>query len=390
MFNFEIIKKSKKSLARIGKIKTPHGEIITPAFLPVATLGVIKGGLSIDEFLNTGAQAQITNSFHFLDLNYVEIVKKAGGLHNFFNFPKPIFTDSGGFQIFSLGKGNELGLGKINSVFPEENKKIKKDGKGNNLIKKINELGVKFLSPRDGRLIYLTPEKSFEVQKNLGADFIYFLDVCGTPLDSYELTKKEVEISHNWFLRFIKQYYQEYKRNNFKQAVFGIIQGGLFEDLRLKSTIFVNNLDVFGIAIGGALGKNKKDMFKILKIINQKIDFERPHHLLGIGSLTDLENLIKQGIDLFDCVLPTRMARHGMALTHKGFIDIIRSKYQKKFKPIDKNCKCFTCQNYTLSQIYFLFKAKEALAGHLLTIHNLYFFEKELNKIREKILTNKI
>ncbi|MCS6789137.1 MAG: tRNA guanosine(34) transglycosylase Tgt [Patescibacteria group bacterium] len=394
MFNFQIIKKSKKSLARIGKIKTPHGEIITPAFLPVATLGVIKGGLTFNEFLSTGVQAQITNSFHFLDLDYIDVIFKAGGLHKFFNFSKPIFTDSGGFQIFSLGRGNEFGLGKIASIFPEEQKKKSKNQlkslqKRNNLIKKISEEGVWFLSPRNGRLIDLTPEKAFDVQNKLGADFIYVLDVCGTPLDDYFLTQKELEISHQWFNRFIAQY-KKIKNIENKQQIFGIIQGGLFDDLRLKSAEFVNNLDVFGIAIGGALGKNKKDMFKILKVINKKIDFNRPHHLLGIGSLSDLENLIKQGIDLFDCVLPTRMARHGMALIKRGFIDIVRKKYQKKFEPIDKDCDCFTCKNYNLAQIYFLFKAKELLAGHLLTIHNLYFFEKVLQNIRNKILSNKI
>lgn len=381
MFKFEIIKKSKKSLARIGKIQTPYGEIITPAFLPVATLGVIKGGISTDEFLSTGIQAQITNSFHFLDLNYVDIVKKAGGLHRFFNFFKPIFTDSGGFQIFSLGRGNELGLGKISSIFSSE---ARQNLKGSNLIKKISEEGVVFLSPRDGRRIFLTPEKSAQIQKKLGADFIYVLDVCGTPLDSYSQTKKELEISHQWFLRFLKQ------KIGKNQGVFGIIQGGLFEDLRIKSTEFVNNLDVFGIAVGGALGKTKKDMFKTLSVINKKIDPERPHHLLGIGSLEDLEEVIKQSIDLFDCVLPTRMARHGMALTNSGFVDVLKKKFQKKFYPIEGKCNCFVCQNYNLSQIQFLFRAKEILAGKLLTIHNLYFFEKKVKEIREKIIRGMI
>ncbi|MGB9608822.1 MAG: tRNA guanosine(34) transglycosylase Tgt [Minisyncoccia bacterium] len=383
MFKFEILKKSKKSLARIGKIKTPHGEIITPAFLPVATLGVIKGGILENDFLKTGAQAQITNSFHFLDLNYVDLVYKFGGLHKFFNFPKPIFTDSGGFQVFSLGKGNEFGLGKISSIFPEEKNKNKKQFKGNNLIKKINEAGVLFLSPRDGRKILLSPEKAFETQKKLGADFIYVLDVCGTPLDDFKTAEKEVELSHQWFKRFLQG-----KTKN--QQVFGIIQGGLYKELRIKSAEFVNKLNVFGIAIGGALGKTKRDMYNILNIVSKKIDDLRPHHLLGIGSLEDIERVVQYGIDLFDCVLPTRMARHGMALTKSGFIDLIKSKYQKIFKPIDKNCKCFTCQNYTLSQIYFLFKAKELLAGNLLTIHNLYFFENEVKKIREKILSGKI
>jgi len=381
MFKFEILKKSKKSKARLAKIKTPHGEIMTPAFLPVATLGVIKTGLIPQEIAQTKIQAQIVNSFHFLDLNQVEIVAKKGGLHQFFNFNKPIFTDSGGFQIFSLGKGAQFGLGKIRSIFPEKNPEIKNQKK--NLIRKIREQGVSFISPRDGREIFLSPEKSAQIQIKLGADFIYCLDICGSPLDNYQTTKKEMERSHNWFKRFLNQKIPE------KQRVFAIIQGGLFKDLRENSTQFVNDLPVFGIAIGGALGKKKKEMFKILGWINKKIDQNKPHHLLGIGDLEVLEEIIKSGIDLFDCALPTRIARHGTALTKKGYLDIVQNKLSNSFKPIERNCQCPTCQNYTIAQINFLFKAKESLAGRLLTIHNLFFLENQLAKIREQIKRGK-
>jgi queuine tRNA-ribosyltransferase len=382
MFKFRILKKSKKSRARIGEIFTPHGKIITPAFIPVATLGVIKGGLTQKDILETKIQCQITNTFHFIDLKASKIVKKFGGLHNFFNFPKPIFTDSGGFQVFSLGKGRELGLGKISSIFPGEGRSQKSGAE--KLVKKIGREGVTFLSPRDGRKIKLTPSLSFRAQKELGADFIYLLDVCGSSLDSLQTAKKEMELSHLWFEEFLKEKIPK------KQRVFGIIQGGVYKELRRTSTEFVNNLPVFGIAIGGGLGKNKKEMYKIISWINEVIDFQRAHHLLGIGDLESIEEIIKLGIDLFDCALPTRIARHGVALSSKGYIDVAKSQYREKFKKIEKGCSCPTCQNYSLAQLNFLFRAKEMLAGKLLTIHNLFFLETYLEKIRKKIELERI
>ncbi len=382
MFGFQILKQSKISKARIGEIKTPHGKIITPAFIPVATLGVIKGGLDFQDIEKTNVQCQITNTFHFIDLERVKLVKKAGGLHKFFNFNKPIFTDSGGFQVFSLGKGQEFGLGKISSIFPK-NKEESRRKKSEGLVKKIDKKGVIFRSPRTGKKIFLTPNLSAKTQIDLGADFIYLLDVCGSPLDEIKTAKKEMDLSHLWFEEFLKVKIPQ------KQRVFGIIQGGVYKSLREESTKFVNNLPVFGIAIGGALGKSKNDMYKIISWINQYIDWKKPHHLLGIGDLEVMEKIIKLGIDLFDCALPTRIARHGTALTSKGYLDISKSRYMDKFKPIEKGCKCFTCQNYSIAQLNFLFKAKEQLAGRLLTIHNLWFLENKLKEIREKIEVGK-
>ncbi len=378
MFDFKILKKSKKSRARLGLIKTPHGEIRTPAFIPVATLGVVKGGLDSFDLEESKVQCQITNTFHFFDLNFVNQVERTGGLHKFFNFMKPIFTDSGGFQVFSLGKGAELGLGKTGSIFPGKNIRENKNISGK-LVKKITPEGIFFLSPRDGRKIYLTPRLSRQTQIKLGADFIYLLDLCGSPLDNRNIAKNEVELSHQWFKTFLEEKIPS------RQRVFGIIQGGIYRDLRDKSTTFVNNLPVFGIAIGGALGKKKKDMYKIIEWINKKIDFSRPHHLLGMGDLEILEKIIKLGIDLFDCALPTRIARHGTAMTSNGYLNIKKNIFKDKFSPIERKCKCFACQNYSMAQINFLFKSKEQLAGRLLTIHNLYFFETALEKIREKI-----
>lgn len=397
MFHFKITKTSRKSQARLGEIKTPHGKITTPAFIPVATLGVIKAGLNVEETKESKVQCQITNTFHFLDLDRVKQVGKAGGLHRFFNFDKPIFTDSGGFQIFSLGKGSEFGLGKIGSIFPEETSAPqiyaageRKNKQGKNLLK-ITRQGAKFRSPRDGREILLTPELSLKIQQKLGADFIYLLDICGSPLDNHQTAKKEMELSHQWFIKFFNyggrtSIVDSMVKN---QEVFGIIQGGTYRDLRQESTRFVNNLPVFGIAIGGALGKNKKEMYKIISWINQDIDWQRPHHLLGIGDLEVIEKIIELGVDLFDCALPTRIARHGTALVSRGHLNLNSSGLKNKFEPIDKNCQCPVCQNYTIAQINFLLKAKEQLAGKLLTIHNLYFLETKLEEIRNKIETGK-
>ncbi len=427
MFAFKIHKKSKKSRARVGEIVTPHGKIKTPAFIPVATLGVIKAGLSAQETEQSKVQCQITNTFHFLDLDRVNQIKKAHGLHGFFNFDKPIFTDSGGFQVFSLGKGSELGLGKIGSIFPKEGKTERKKGK--NLLK-IGSAGARFKSPRDGREILLTPELSYKVQKSLGADFIYLLDVCGTPLDDHNTAEKEMELSHKWFERFLKEYCKHEidsrspigvgdrfrgndasfchpREHSFchpraggdpepspqrqcQQAVFGIVQGGVYKDLRQQSTQFVNNLDVFGIAIGGALGNSKKEMYKIISWVQDVADSARPRHLLGIGDLDVLEKIIEQGIDLFDCALPTRIARHGTAMTSKGNVNMVSGKHKNNFKPIEKGCGCPTCQKYSIAQINFLFRAKEQLAGKLLTMHNLFFLETQLEKIRQKIANNKL
>ncbi len=363
----------------MGEITTPHGRIQTPAFMPVATLGVIKAGLSQEETIQSGVQCQITNSFHFIDLDSLDQVEKMGGLHQFFNFKKPIFTDSGGFQIFSLGKGSEYGLGKMGSIFPGEGGERKR---GRNLLK-IGPRGARFRSPRDGREILLTPEMAYRVQKKLGADFIYLLDVCGTPLDDYKTAQREMMLSHQWFRRFLAVRRKDSQKK--QQEVFGIVQGGIYQDLREQSARFVNQLDVFGIAIGGALGKNKKEMSRIISWVQKVADPERPRHLLGIGDLDVLEKIIKLGIDLFDCALPTRVARHGQAFTTYGAINIKSSRYSCVFRPIERSCSCPTCQNYNLSQLNFLFRAKEQLAGKLLTMHNLFFLESRLGKIREKI-----
>ncbi len=378
-FHFEILKKSRKSGARLGKLTTPHGVIFTPAFIPVATLGTIKGGLDFSEIPKTKAQCQIVNTFHFLDLDRTDVVKKAGGLHKFMNFPHPIFTDSGGFQVFSLGKGSEYGLGKIHSLSPAKTAKLTKRKDG---LVRISEEGVAFNSPRDGRKIMLTPELSATTQIALGADFIYMLDICGSVVDDRKTALNDLNRTNRWFSRFLKIKIPE------SQKVFGIIQGGLDWDLRAASTGFVNSLPVFGTAIGGAF--IKEDLFKILEWIFKNSDRSRPHHMLGVGDIESIPKIIKLGVDLFDCAMPTRIARHGTALTASGKIDLQKNSLKNKFQPIDKKCACFTCQNYSLAQLNFLFRAKETLGGKLATIHNLFFMEDYLENIRARIESKKL
>ncbi|PIR89121.1 MAG: tRNA guanosine(34) transglycosylase Tgt [Candidatus Harrisonbacteria bacterium CG10_big_fil_rev_8_21_14_0_10_40_38] len=380
MFSFEVQKKSKKSKARVGTLKTPHGVIKTPAFIPVATLGVIKGALDSDDLKSAGVQCQITNTFHFIDLDATARVGKQGGLHKFFNIEHPIFTDSGGFQVFSLGKGTAFGIGKVGSIFPGEKSDLKQRSQG---LVKIFEEGVRFRSPRDGREIMLTPESSAKAQMQLGADFAYLLDICGAVVDDKNASLRDLERTNRWYERYLKVHKSK------KQKTFGIVQGGLFKDLRQKSVESLNELPVFGIAIGGALGKSQREMFKIISFVNEKIDWGRPHHLLGIGDLKSIPEIIKLGIDLFDCALPTRVARHGTAFTSRGYIDVKRGVYKNAFRPISAACACPTCRVYALAHVHFLFKAKEPLGGRLLTIHNLWFLEKYVEGIRRKIALGK-
>ena len=389
MFKFEVSKQSKKSKARIGKITTPHGEIITPAFIPVATLGVIKGGMDFEDTATTEAQCQITNTFHFLDLDRVQEIKKLGGLHKFFNFNKPIFTDSGGFQVFSLGKGMEFGLSKIG-----DKKEGGKIPNGKNLVK-ISENGVKFRSPRNGREISLTPEISAKTQMDLGADFIYMLDVCGSPSDSYEEVKNNLDLTNSWYKRFLKTVLKSKsqitnpKLQKNEQEIFGIVQGGKYDDLRVDSVKHINELPVFGIAIGGEFADDKRQMIKTISKVTDYSDRSRPHHLLGIGDLESIPLMIKAGIDVFDCAMPTRIARHGTALTKNGNLNLNSGKFRKKFTSLEKDCKCFACENYSIGQINFLLHAKEQLAGKLLTMHNITFIENYLKEIRQKIDSGK-
>jgi len=371
---FEILKESKISKARIGRISTPHGDFLTPAFLPVATQGSVKS-LNFKEVKEIGFEAILANTFHLHFRPGEKIIKEFGGLHKFIGWPGPIITDSGGFQVFSLGFGLEQGVGKILKTFP--GKDISKK-RGKNLIK-ITSREVIYKSPLDGSLHRFTPEKSIKIQEDLGADIIFAFDECTSPLADQKYTKEAMERTHLWAEKCLKTK----KRKD--QALFGIIQGGEFKNLRKESAKFIASLPFDGFGIGGSLGKSKKDMFSILNWTLPYLPIKKPRHLLGIGYFEDIKNSIKYGIDLFDCVFPTRFARHGVFLSEKEKINILNSKYRRDKKPIFKDCQCYYCQNFSRAYLHHLFKAKEILGIRAATFHNLFATSCFMQKMRKDI-----
>lgn len=382
--DFKILRKSKNSRARLGVIETAHGDIHTPAFVPVGTQATVKG-LTEKQLKEIGAESVLCNTYHLYLRPGDETIKKLGGLHKFMNWDRPIWTDSGGFQAFSLGAAMEHGVSKIANIFPEEGEKehaprLPKADK----FARISEEGVEFRSHLDGSKHFFTPEKSMKIQKNLGADLIFAFDECTSPLHDYAYTKKAMERTHRWAKRSLESYD---KKN---QALLGIVQGGAYKDLRVQSSKFIGSLDFNGFGIGGSLGKSKADMFKVLDWSVPFLSEDKPKHLLGIGSPEDIWEAVKRGVDTFDCVAPTRLGRNGSALVRRnlgegGSLNIKSGRYLKDKNPIDKKCRCYTCQNYTRAYISHLFKAKEMLGPILTTIHNLYFMENLLQDIRKKI-----
>lgn len=384
--SFKITANDKKTNARAGKIKLSSGIVNTPAFIPVATKAAVKA-LSSEDLEEIGAEILMANTYHLLLQPGNALIKKFKGLHNFMNWKKPLMTDSAGFQAFSLGYGMEHFTGKMgsyfieNNVFEEKRKNIKK-------MAHVDDEGVSFQSIYDKTIRHLTPEKSIKIQEELGAEIIIAFDECTSPFSDYEYTKKSLERTHKWAQRCIKA-----KKS--KQAILGVIQGGNFKDLRKESAKFISSLKFDGYAIGGSLGKSKKDMHKILDWVMEELPEDKPRHLLGIGTVEDIFNCIEKGIDLFDCVGPTRIARAGYCyispesggnLKNKFRIRVNRAIYKQDKKPIDKNCNCKVCKNYSRSYINHLFKAREYLAYHLVSYHNLYFILNLTKQIRESIV----
>lgn len=375
-FNFKIIKEDKKSRVRVGQITTPHGVVNTPCFTSVGTQATVKT-LSSEDLAQIGVELLFGNTYHLHLRPGEEVVKKMGGLSKFMSWNGPTFTDSGGFQVFSLA-----------------NKR-----RGNNLEKplvKITEEGVKFRSYLDGSIHYFTPEESIRIQQDLGADLIIAFDDCPPYPSDHDHVKKAVERTHRWTLRSLKA--AQGKQNRSKQAIYGVIQGGVYEDLRKESAEFISNLDTEGIAIGGvAVGEGKREMLDVLDWTAPYLPKEKPRHLLGVGEVDDIFEITERGIDTFDCVIPTRMGRTGFAfisppegnLKNRFRIDIAKSKWQTSKLPLDKNCACVVCKNYTRGYINHLFRSRELLAYHLLSYHNTYFIINLTKKIRQAILDDK-
>ncbi len=370
-FRFELLYQSKKSRARVGRIHTPHGSIDTPHFVAVGTNGTLKAldSAVVDEI---GVQLMFCNTYHLMVQPGVEIIKQAGGLHNFIKRKGPIITDSGGFQVFSLAYG---------TVHDELKSKGTKKNDGS--VVKISEDGVLFRSYRDGSPLLLTPESSVQAQKALGADIIIPLD----ELPPYHIDKKQLEKSlartHRWEERSLL----EHKKNPNNQAMYSVIHGGIDPELRKKSCSFLAQLDFDGHAIGGSLGKNREEMIAMLTLLMSQLPLEKPNHLLGIGDLASLEQAIQLGIDTFDSSHPTRCARHGLLFTSQGNLKIEHGTNKASFEPIDRDCSCFVCQKYTRAYLHHLFKAHELTGYSLATIHNLHFMVQLMNNYRKKIMS---
>lgn len=396
VIQFQILKKSKKSRARLGVLKTPHGEVETPSLVPVATQAVVKT-LTSEEVLQTKSQLLICNTFHLHLKPGENFIKKSGGLHEFMNWPKSLMTDSGGFQVFSLGFGHDLQVGKILKYFPGKPDSYHSDRNNRNIIErgeqprsvKITDEGAFFKSPINGSVLFIGPRESIAIQERLGADIIFTFDECTAPLAAKAYIEKSLKRTHQW-----AKICQNYLKSN--QALFGIVQGSRFKDLRIESAQYINSLAFPGFGIGGDLGSTKQDMKKILDWILPHLDENKPRHLLGIGRLEDIENIIKWGIDTFDCTVPTHYARRGLAFISSSnyggstSINLSKAKFLDDKNSLDKKCGCSACQNYKRNYIAHLTRAKEMTGMKLLTIHNLHFFNSFVEKIRQKIKLGKI
>ena len=373
-FKFEVIHKSNKSRARVGKIHTPHGIIDTPNFVAVGTNGVIKA-LDSKNIEEIGVQLIFCNTYHLILQPGSELIKSAGGIHKFMNRQTPIITDSGGFQVFSLMYGGV-----------HDELKSRGTKKHNNSILKISEDGVTFRSYRDGAKVLLTPESSIQAQKNIGADIIVSFDELPPYHTSMQDLKKSLARTHRWEKRSL----DEHKLNPQQQALYAVIHGGLDQDMRKESCQYLSGLDFDGYGIGGSLGKTKEQMFELLKFLMPHLPEDKPNHLLGIGDLNSIPEIIPQGIDTFDCSHPTKAARHGLLFTKTGGMRVFKSGNSQKLGPIEDECECFTCKHYTLAYLCHLFKAHELTAYSLATIHNLHFLVQLMNDYRKKILNDQI
>lgn len=391
---FKITKKLNNSLGRAGTLETPHGIIETPAFVAVGTKATIKS-LNPEQVREVGTQVVLGNTYHLYLQPGDETVRDAGGIGKFMNWSGPTMTDSGGFQVFSLGVAYGKDISKITKItdpsllIPE-----RFDDSDAPRLAKIGQDGVSFKSHLDGSIHYITPEKSIQIQHNLGADIIFAFDECTSPAEDLKYQNEALERTHRWAERSLAEHIKlniENKTED-KIALFGIVQGGREEDLRKKSAKIISEINVDGkyfdgFGIGGSFAK--EDMSSAVKWVNEILPEEKPRHLLGIGEPEDLFMGIENGVDLFDCVLPTRLGRNGTIYTKFGKIAITNTKYRNDFNKIEDDCECYACKNYTRSYIAHLFHGKEMLAGTLASIHNLYFIVNLVKKIRQAILDDK-
>jgi queuine tRNA-ribosyltransferase len=390
---FEIEKRG-PSLSRAGVIKTPHGDIKTPTYVPVATKATLKGVLP-SQFPALGIQTMIANTYHLYLSPGEELVRKAGGIHTFMDFQGPLMTDSGGFQVFSLG----VGFGKKVSKFvPEEAPReagvtrFDQDvATSHGKLAIVDDEGVTFTSHIDGTLHRFTPERSIEIQQALGADIIFAFDECTAPEADYEYQKEAADRTHRWARRSLASHrsmqIDSLRRGagESKQGIYGIVQGGRFEDLRIESARVLADMDFDGYGIGGSF--SKEDILGVLEKVDQELPEEKPRHLLGIGEPEDIFIGVAAGIDTFDCVLPTRNGRNGTIYTKSGKIHIGKAEFREDFNVLDEGCDCPVCQGTTRAYIHHLFRAEEMLGPILATMHNVRFMTRLVENVRDSILS---
>ncbi len=349
-FAFKVISKDKSS--RCGIIETHRGNIQTPTFMPVGTQATIKA-CTIDDIKKTGSEIILSNTYHLMIRPGVERIKRAGGLHTFMNCDLPILTDSGGFQVMSLSKLNKID----------------------------REKGALFNSHVDGKKFVLSPEESIKIQLGLNSDILMIMDECPKKTDDYNLIKRSMNLSLYWAERSKKSF-----GINPHKALFGIIQGGLFPDLRAKSLSELIKLDFDGYAVGGlAVGETQKEMFYVLDSLKDLLPYNKPHYLMGVGTPSDILGAVKRGIDMFDCVLPTRSGRTGLAFTWEGRVNIRNNKYQNDDTPLDPNVKNLNLNKYSKNYLNHLFNTNEILGSMLLTLHNINFYQEFMSEIRKNI-----
>ncbi|OGD31280.1 hypothetical protein A3C91_04375 [Candidatus Azambacteria bacterium RIFCSPHIGHO2_02_FULL_52_12] len=374
---FKIEKKLKGALGRAGVLTTPHGAVETPAFVPVGTQATVKA-VSPEELWESGAKIVLANTYHLYLQPGDATVAKAGGLAKFMHFDGPTMTDSGGFQVFSLGF-SEKGRG-VTKVLKEGASADNNDAEENAHARlvRVDEDGATFRSHRDGSEHRFTPARSIAIQENIGADIIFAFDECTSPFITREAMEQSLARTHRWARRSLEA------KTRADQALFGIVQGGRYPDLREASARYIASLDFEGFGIGGSFDKD--DMTNILALVNGILPEEKPRHMLGIGEVGDIFEGIERGVDLFDCVLPTRLARNGTLLSSAGRFDIMKVENKTKFEPMMEECACYACANYTTAYLHHLFKANEILGHRLASIHNLHFMVHLVKNIRQSIM----
>ena len=355
MFRYEVVKVCRQSGARIGRFYTPHGVIETPVFMPVGTKATVKS-LSPEEVEEAGSQILLSNTYHLYLRPGHEIVKKAGGLHDFMNWHKPILTDSGGFQVFSLSE-----------------------------TRKVTEEGVTFSSFIDGSRHFMTPEKSMEIQMALGSDIVMAFDECSAAGVDFGYAEKAMLRTENWLKRSYSAMTSEH------QILFPIIQGNMYPELRIESIKRSLPYAQCGIAIGGlSVGEPKPVMYEMLDVLREHYPENMPRYLMGVGSADCIIEGVIRGIDMFDCVLPTRTARNGTAMTFKGNLTIRNAKYKEDFTPVEEGCDCYCCKHYTRAYVRHLINTDEIFGGRLLSIHNIRFLHRFVAKIKEAIMNDRL